>query len=153
MKLYTYKVEIENIERDLLSVIDPDTVFSKGLIGNGVIGYLRNTDGEVNPDNIIYNPDFIELFKRTIKSTTLTSEDLLKSALQQQNGYIYIVDQRAKNEKETEQRDILGSIKVIEGQVSADSFQFNPNYEIISADGIFRLPDNFEKALLNEITK
>jgi len=81
----------------------------------------------------------------------LTSDDLMKSARQQKNGFIYIVDQRTKEQNQTEAKDILGSFEVADGQLNSDSFQFNPNYQIISIDGLFRLPDNFEKALLNEI--
>ena len=68
-------------------------------------------------------------------------------------GLSIIIDQRSKDQNETKARDILGSFEVTGGQLNADSFQFNPNYQIISTHGIFRLPDNFEKALLNEIAE
>ncbi len=153
MTLYTYTVTIDNVERNVLSFADPDDVLNKGLVGKSVIGYLKETDKEVLPENIVYNVDFIELFKRTIKTEALASVDLMKSATQQQNGFVYIIDQRTKDQNETKARDILGSFEVTGGQLNADSFQFNPNYQIISTDGLFRLPDNFEKALLNEIAE
>ena len=151
MRLYTYTVTIDNVEREVLSVADPDNAFAKGLASKSIVGYLKQRDKEVNPDNIIYNPDFVELFRRIIKSAALTSGDLTKSATQQKNGFIYIVDQRAKDKNETKAKDILGSFEVREGHLNADSFQFNPNYQIVSTDGLFRLPDNFEDAIMNEI--
>jgi hypothetical protein len=153
MTLYTYTVTIDNVERNVLSFADPDDVLNKGLIGKSVIGYLKETDKEVLPENIVYNADFVEIFKRTIKTAALASVDLMKSASQQQNGFVYIIDQRTKDQNETKARDILGSFEVIGGQLNTDSFQFNPNYQIISTDGLFRLPDNFEKAILNEIAE
>lgn len=153
MKLYTYTTKIDNVERNILSFAEPDYVFNKGLVSKSVIGYLKQTGKEVLPDNIVYNSDFVELFKRTIEIVALASDDLMKSAAQQQNGFVYIIDQRTENQNETKATDILGSFEVNGGRLNADSFQFNPNYQIISADGLFRLPENFEKALLNEIAK
>lgn len=151
MRLYTYTVTIDNVERAVLSVADPEDAFNKGLISRGIIGYLKQKDKEVHPENITYNADFVELFQKAIKTAALNSDDLMKSARQQKNGFIYIVDQRTKDQNETKAMDILGSFEVTEGQLNSDSFQFNPNYQIISIEGLFRLPDNFEKALLNEI--
>lgn len=153
MTVYTYTARIDNVERNILSFTDPDNVFNKGLISKSVIGYLKQPDKEVLPDNIVYNSDFVELFERTIKNVALASDNLLKSATQQQNGFVYIIDQRTEDQNEPKARDILGSFEVINGQLKADSFQFNPNYQIISTDGLFRLPDDFEKALLNELAE
>src|SRR5690349_14955056 len=69
MRLYTYTVTIDNVERDVLSVADPDYAFAKGLASKSIVGYLKTKDDELNPDNIIYNADFVELFKKIIKST------------------------------------------------------------------------------------
>ena len=151
MKLYTYTVTIDDVERDILSFTEPDTAFSKGLANKSIVGYLKEREAEVHPDNIIYNPDFVELFVRTVKSTALATEELMKAAIQQRNGFIYIVDQRTREQNETKSKDILGSFEVTDGNLNADSFQFNPNYQIISSDGLFKLPDNFEKAILDEI--
>jgi len=153
MTLYTYTVTIENVERNVLSFANPDDAFNKGLVGKSVIGYLKETDKGVTSENIVYNVDFVVLFKRTIKTAALASVDLMKSATQQQNGFVYIIDQRSKDQNETKARDILGSFEVTGGQLNPDSFQFNPNYQIISTDGLFRLPDNFAKALMNEIAE
>ncbi|MGC3946391.1 MAG: hypothetical protein QM762_18035 [Chryseolinea sp.] len=151
MNLYTYFVKIDNIERSVLSFLEPGSAFTKGFTGKSVIGFLKQTDKGVLPENIVYNPDFIEIFKRAIKIAALDSPDLESAATSQQNGFIYIIDRRSKNNDETKSKDIIGSFEVTQGQLNDESFQFNPNYQIISSEGIFQLPEDFEKVLLKEI--
>ncbi len=152
MELYIYKTLIDNIDKHLISLIQSDIVFEKGLEGKSVIGYLKDPTLEVSKDNIIYNQNFVEIFQASIESAAMQSSELAKSAKQQQNGYIYIIDQRAINKGDTKQYDILGAFLVENGQITLNSFQTNPNYEIISCDGLFKLPLVFEQNIIKAIT-
>ncbi len=152
MKLFTYIISQENIDRHLLSLIETETVYKSGLKSKCVIGSLKNINKPVSAENIIYNPEFIELFIKTIKSTALQSEELINSARQQETGFIYITDNRSVSKNETKPSDIIGAFEVVNGQINADSFQANNRYEIVSNDGLFNLPSIFEENILTAIT-
>ena len=73
------------------------------------------------------------------------------SAQKQKQGYIYIIDQRDKHYPNTKPFDIIGAFDLLNGQAIIDSYQANPNYQIVSADGLFQLPDIYFKNLLTEM--
>ncbi len=152
MELFVYTTLIDDIERALLSPIKMDDASENGLKGKSVIGYLKNPDKEISKDNVVINPDFTQVFQQTVKSTGLQSDELKNSARQQQNGYMYVIDQRAIH-KDTKPYDIVGAFEVKNGQIIADSYQPNKNYEIISIDGLFKLPSVYEENILRAIAE
>ncbi len=84
--------------------------------------------------------------------TGLQSDELKNSALQQQNGYMYVIDQRAIH-KDTKPYDIVGAFEVKNGQIIVGSYQPNKNYEIISTDGLFKLPRVYEENIMKVISE
>jgi len=133
-----YKVVIDNIERNVLSLIPHDEVFKNGLPNKGIIGYVTNPLNSLSPDNVYLNPNFIKLFHKIIRETSLTEESFKLSAQRQKQGYVYIIDQRDKHYPNTKSCDIIGAFQVVDGEVIVDSYQPNPNYQIISEGGLFQ---------------
>ena len=151
MDIFAYTVIIDNTERHLLSLIRSEDAFQNGLKGKSVIGYLKNPEGTISKENVSINPEFVKLFQEVIRMTAQNSESLTKSAKQQNSGYIYIIDQRAISNPDTKPYDIIGAFEVKNGNIIAESYQANSNYEIISIDGLFKLPPEFEQNILNAV--
>ena len=143
MILKLFEVEIDNSIRHMLSFIPHEEAFENGINNKAVVGYLIDPNAPVLHENITYNPSFIYLFHKTVKETSVNSKQLSEAALKQNSGYIYIIDLRDKNRPNTKPQDIIGAFKLDEGRIVEDSYSPNPNYQLISEDGAFKLPDDF----------
>jgi hypothetical protein len=66
---------------------------------------------------------------------------------QQQNGFIYIKDQRGIHDIETLQEDIIGSFEAKNGELLHDSYLPNNGYKFISDKGGFVLQQELEALL------
>lgn len=151
MNLYAYKTRVNDRELMLLSLIDLQHEANvKG--DKAIIGYLKDEYGPVEHDNIFYNPQFIDRFHKTMKFFAQFSDAMISMAEQQQHGFIYITDQRGKDEKEQDAADIIGSFEVKNGEILHDSYQPNPAYRLVSKKGLFRLPQELEALLLTAIS-
>jgi hypothetical protein len=143
MILKLFEVEIEGAIKHMISFIQHEEAFENGINNKGVVGYLKDPNAPILHENITYNPDFIYLFHKTVKETSVHSKQLSEAALKQNTGYIYIIDLRDKNRPNTKPQDIIGAFKLEEGNIIEDSYSPNPNYQLISEDGAFKLPDDF----------
>jgi hypothetical protein len=47
---------------------------------------------------------------------------------------------------------VVGGFEVRDGMIVSNSYQANPNHQILSADGLFRLPPELHKRLMETIT-
>lgn len=143
MILKLFEVEIDNSTKHMLSFIPHEEAFQNGIKDKAIVGYLKDPDAPVLHGNITYNPSFIYLFHTVVKASSINSKQLSEAALKQNTGYIYVIDLRDKNWPKTKAQDIIGAFKLDEGKIIADSYSPNPNYQLISEDGSFKLPDDF----------
>ena len=153
MNPYIYEVEIDGIARNVLSFLSTDEVFSTGLQGHAIVGYVRDPSAKLSFRNIQINPSFISLFQRVVYATSLNIPALREAALRQQQGFIYIIDQRDRNYPNTKATDIIGAFAVKDGVLQQESYQPNPNYQIVSEDGLFQLPLDYIENLLAEMRR
>lgn len=143
MILKLFEVAIDESIKHMLSFIQHEDAFQNGIKDKAVVGYLKDPTAPILHENITYNPSFIYLFHNVVKDTSLHSTQLSEAALKQNTGYIYIIDLRDKNRPNTKPQDIIGAFKLEEGKIIADSYSPNPNYQLISEDGAFKLPDEY----------
>jgi hypothetical protein len=152
MNLYSYLFPVNNgEERIFLSIInaesDPDAILGE----KNIVGYLKNKDLPVTHENIVYNPVFIDHFHKTVKFFSQLSDAVILMAEQQQGGFVYIVDQRSKNDKH-DPVDIIASFEVKHGALVTDSYEPNPKYQLISENGLFVLQKELEALLYTTAT-
>lgn len=148
MQTYIYKVIIDNIERNILSLLQHDQVFKNGLANKAIIGYVLNISIPLTKDNVYINPDFISLFHKVVNDVSPTIDSFKLSAEKQNQGFVYIIDQRDKHHPNTKPFDIIGAFEVKDGKVVVGSYTSNPNYQIVSDDGLFQLPDIYYQKMV-----
>ena len=141
MNLFVCEIPGTQQWRKYLLLIEPGK--HQRIPQEALVGYLINNEQPVIHENIIYNPDFIDLFHKIVVLTTLQSQDTTATASQQETGFIYIRDQRA-DAQENIPEDIIGSFEVLNGSLQPLSYQPNPKYKLISSKGMFRIPGDFD---------
>lgn len=143
MNLFSLETQLNDKEVTLLTLLDAATMATVQN-RNAIVGMLKNRQGAIIHHNIVYNPHFVDFFHKTMLAF---AEFTTGAAVQQTNGFMYVVDERSKNPDAPEKRDIIGSFEVKAGVVLKDTYVPNPAYEFISEDGLFKLPAQIERVL------
>lgn len=153
MNYYVYESLINEKERKFISIVGTDIIFKKGLKKEVIIGELK--EGlELKPENFIPNKAFLELFHRVISGEILHDPDAISEAEKINEGYVYIIDKRVEHPEGTiNPIDIIGAIQVDKGSLIENSYQGNPNYSLLTDEGLFQLSDTLETGLLKEVEK
>ncbi len=143
MNLYALQTEVNGKPTTLLTLLSPEAM-AEVKNQKAIVGMLKNQQGEVVHDNILYNPTFVDFFHKTM---LLFAEFTTGTNPITSNGYMYVVDERSLTPDAPAQEDIIGSFEVRAGSVLRDSYAPNPNYQFISDKGLFKLPAQIEKVL------
>lgn len=147
MNIYLLKTTIEEKETLLLSIINPEIDKDAKLSAKSIMGFVVDPAKPVSFENTKFNPAFVEHFHKTLKFFAQFNDGIIHLVEQQQNGFIYIKDQRSKDDKETLQEDIVGSFEVQNGELIHDSYLPNSAYKFISDKGGFVLQPELEALL------
>ncbi len=143
MNVYAVETTLNGKETTLLTLLDPEAM-AQVKNPKAILGLLKNNNGEVTPDNILYNPEFVRFFHQTM---LLFAEFTAVQSPNNQSGFMYLIDERCKSPEKPEQKDIIGSFEVKGGFLLKDSYVANSQYQLISNDGLFQLPAQIEKVL------
>ena len=153
MKYYIYEAHIEGKKRYFMTLLDPETVYKKGLKRQIILGEVKQLDS-VNRQEFTPNAAFMELFHRVVSKEMMKEQGCTSAAKKKRSGWIYLVDNRVKDrQQKSDQKDIIGSCKVEDARMIEGSYNANPNYCIISEDGFFKLPRRIQLALINELRR
>jgi hypothetical protein len=147
MNIYLIKTVIENKETLLLTIVNPSADPEAKLSAKSILGFVVDADKPVSFQNVKINPSFIDHFHKTIIFFAQFNDGIIHLAEQQQNGFVYIRDQRNKAETEAKPEDIIGSFEVKNGELIHDSYVPNPAYRFISDKGGFELQKELEALL------
>jgi hypothetical protein len=147
MNIYLIKTAIEDKETLLLTIVNPSADPDAKLSAKSILGFVADPDKPVSFENVKINPAFIDHFHKTIIFFAQFNDGIIHLVEQQQNGFVYIRDQRNKDEKEPRQEDIIGSFEVKNGVLIHDSYVPNPTYQFISDKGGFELQEELEGLL------
>jgi hypothetical protein len=150
MNIYLLKTTIEGKETLLLSIVNPEHDKDAKLSAKSIVGFLVDPAKPVNFENIKINPTFIDHFHKTIIFFAQFNDGIIQLAEQQQNGFVYIKDQRSKDQ-ETEQEDIIGSFEVQNGVLIHGSYVPNVAYKFISEKGGFELQKELEALMYSTL--
>lgn len=143
MNLYALHTQICGRDTVMLTLLDASQM-AEVKNQKAIVGLLKNPEGEVVHDNIIYNPAFVEFFHKTMLVFAELAPAIPASA---RDNFMYIVDERCKNPDAPEKHDIIGSFEVEDGMLVKESYQPNKSYQFISENGLFRLPAQIERVL------
>lgn len=147
MNIYLLKTLIEEKETLLLSIINPEVDKDAKLTGKAIVGFIADENKPVAFDNVRFNPAFIDHFHKTVVFFSQFSDTIISMVEQQQNGFIYITDQRSKEPANPKQEDIIGSFEVKNGTLVSGSYVANPAYKLITENGSFILQQELEALL------
>jgi hypothetical protein len=150
MNIYLLKTTIEGKETLLLSIVNPQVDKEATLSSKSIVGFVIDNNQPVNAENVRINPAFIDHFHKTIIFFAQFNDGIIQLVEQQQNGFVYIKDQRSKEEELT-QEDIIGSFEVKNGELIHDSYVPNAAYKFISPKGGFELQKELEALLYSTV--
>ncbi|MEQ8221272.1 MAG: hypothetical protein ABRQ37_03145 [Candidatus Eremiobacterota bacterium] len=153
MKYYVYESTIDEKERKFISIVGTEIIFEKGMKKEVIVGELK--EGlELKRDNFIPNKAFLEVFHGVISREIIHDPDAVSEAEKIKEGYVYVIDKRVGNpEGNINTEDIIGAIQVAKGSPVDNSYHGNPNYCLLTDEGLFQLSDTLETGLLKELEK
>jgi hypothetical protein len=123
--------------RDIITFLSPDEVQQAGgLAPEAVLGMLA-PEAEFAPENLQYNPLFVEFLHRVIRETAPGIEELAAGAKAQGAGWILIHDARAfAVDPELAGKDAIGAFPIEDGVIHAGSYSPNPHHRVLTEHGI-----------------
>lgn len=136
------------------SPLSPKQVEQIGsLKGEAIIGFITGHLLLLSLENFYPNKVFKDFMQNVISTEAPKDPKIQAVALEQQEGWIDIVDKRVSDnpQKETSQEDILGAFKIKNSQIVANSYRPNKNYLIFGENGLFQLPDLLHQALVSAL--
>jgi hypothetical protein len=140
---------------DVVSVLPPGVVFTRGLVMEAVVGRWRKRledGGTLTPENFDANPLFTDFLHDVIARHCPNEPDLIDEARRHGSGRVYVIDGRnSAPDGGVAPRDIVGSFAVDGGMVIAGSYERNPNHAVLSAIGFFRLARGVHEHMAAEL--
>jgi hypothetical protein len=149
MWLFEIDGELESEFETALSPLSPEDVDQIGeLKSEAIIGFFGKY---VNPhaEGLVVNTAFVNFLHQVVASRVSLDGSFRAAADQQQDGWIYVIDERGAEDSLPE--DIIGSFEVQGGQIVVNSYQPNDNYAIIGKKGLFQLTPFLSKALVDAL--
>ncbi|MFT3683593.1 MAG: hypothetical protein QM783_01495 [Phycisphaerales bacterium] len=148
-------VQSESGDKHYLTLLPPDLILSKGLLGEAVIGVLlRPLDPSetITPEVFAPNGTFVAFMHEMIAKHTPDDPACKAEAKRQGNGWIYVIDGRTKTPQgEVPPEDIIGAFKVASGEIVPGGYQPNSRHLLLSSDGFFRLSPELYTQLVEEL--
>ncbi len=135
-----------------LSLLSPKQVEKIGTLqSEAILGFI--TGEQLSLDYFHPNRIFIDLLQNVVESEAPTDPELQAAAIEQKQGYIYIIDRRVADraEEETSPEDILGAFEIKDGRIVPNSYQPNENYLIFGNNGLMQLPASLHEALIEAL--
>jgi hypothetical protein len=136
-----------------LSPLSPEQVEQIGsLKGEAILGFIT---GEIlNLEYFRPNKVFKDFIQTVVASEAPKDSEIKVAALEQKEGWLYIIDNRVENldREETSPEDILGAFEIKDGLIVANSYQPNENYLLFGNNGLMQLPSSLHEALIKALT-
>lgn len=152
MEYYMLLVKKGGEIKKYLSLIGPEA-FKKGVNGKAIFGFLKSGTA-ITPDNFVANKEFKDFMHSIIAEEVLNDPFSKEEAKRIKDGHVFIIDARTKTPQgDVPPYDIFGAIKASNGKLVRGTYSPNPNYRLVSTDGLFQLSKTVEKRLLAELRK
>jgi hypothetical protein len=149
MDTFVYEIDTYGGPMGALSFLPPEEVSETGLRSEGILG-LVPPEEEVSDESFTPNPLFIQFLHHVVQKYGPESPALREQAERRRDGWVYIVDGRARGETAgVKPEDILGAFQVQDGEVT--SYQPNADYQLMSSRGLVELDEWLEGRLIDEL--
>jgi len=155
-KSWLWVLHVQNGPEDkgqyLLSALSPGIVFKKGVPREAILGELAGNAGQISPEGFRPNPVFIQFLHWVIARHSTQCSDLVEEAKRQQEGYVYVIDQRTPTPGgQVPLEDIIGVFEVKGGELA--TYRASPNHQLLTQQGPLRLTPWYQEKLLEELRK
>lgn len=131
--------------------LSTDFVMKNGLIGEAIVGqFVEDPEGKdpsLLVDSFRPNPVFVQFFHEFIRTEGPKTSALMKEAIRQKEGWVYLIDGRVKDVNENiPPYNIIGGFKVEAGKPV--EYKGNPNHALLTEEGFFQLGSEMQAALI-----
>ncbi len=143
LQINVIEVMVDKEPKFYCTFVSSELIFEYGLSAKVIVGEVDKSEDEEFDFATSFraNPAFKETIFDFARAEMLDDETLINSAIEQQEGWVYIIDQRTKTpEGEVPPYDIIGGFKVENKELKR--FSENPNYQIKSINGFTDLGKN-----------
>ena len=147
---YVYDIVINGSHRYFASFLPHDTGFTAGLSPQAIIGEFTRGPDEQTPDAFQQNPQFIQFIADVIGKHASACPGLIEAIEREQNGFVYILDERTPTPgEEVPPEDVIGGLEIENGEVL--QFHGSQNYRILTEDGFMQLNGWLKERLIEEL--
>ncbi len=154
-EVFVFQVNVGANVQEVVSVLGPGTVFEHGLCTEAILGVVRpgpTSEPKITPERFQENPAFVQYLRELISSRIYDTEGIRRAGEQQGEGYVYLIDARTPQpDGQVPSADVIEAVQVQGGSLVAASYQHNPNHQLLTKDGFFRLPTELETILLADL--
>lgn len=149
LELFVYQINLGGQTMAALSFLTPNEVEQYGLPAEAVLGEVDANRPNMTINDFTPNQTFLELLTAVIRQHAPELDSLRQQAARVQNGPVYVIDRRAIQQGGTPAfEDMIGWFGAREGQIMPDTYNPNPNYQLLSAGGPLVLEPALEEKLL-----
>lgn len=156
LSIGVYRIKTPEGLKDYVSCLPHEHVFAHGLTPESILGVLLRLlapDEAITPAVFVSNRTFADFMHNVIARRGPDLPGLVTAARRQQDGWIYIIDQRTRTPQgAVPPEDIVGAFEVKGGRVVPGSYKANPQHVLLSADGFFQLEPELHACLLEALT-
>ena len=147
---YIYDTVVDGSHRYFATLLSHETGFAAGLPPEAIIGEFTRGPETLTPDSFQQNQQFIQFMAYAIGKHAASCPGLIAEAQRQQNGFVYILDNRTPNPDDgVPPEDIIGGVEIENGQMIR--FHGSPNYRILTQDGFMQLDPWLKDRLVDEL--
>lgn len=151
MDCYLYSLPGENETLHLLSPLDSEALAGKATRSEFFIGRLLDPEKGTAPENISFNADFLVLVHQVVRELMLTDPAVKAEIEKQENGFVFIIDQRSPTSEEVIKEDVIGIYLVNDRQTDISKYRPNPDYLLIGRNGVAVFNDKVEEELVRRL--
>lgn len=139
--------------RRVLSVLPPTDAFSGGLPVEAIAGTFEGAGETLDYRNFRPNAEFSAFLRHVIATFGPRDRELQEAALQEGEGYVYIIDLRTPEGPmgKVPPHDVVGAFEVHDGQLGV--YHPNNGHVIFSACGLVQLPPSLAEVHLRELRR
>ncbi len=147
---YIYDTVVEGRHRYFASLLPHDRGFTTGLPSEAIIGEFTSGPETLTPNAFQQNPEFITFMAYAIGKHASTCPGLIAETRRQQNGFVYILDNRTPTPDDAvPPEDIIGGVEIANGKMLR--FHGSPNYQLLTDNGFMQLDPWLKNRLIEEL--
>ena len=150
--IFVYKIGAEDDGEPhyYVSPLSHEHGFKVGLRTEAIMGELTDGPENITHDHFKQNTVFIQFLAWVIGKHSNACPGLIAETERQQDGYVYILDQRTPTPDDgVSPEDIIGGVEIQHGKMLR--FHASPKYQILTNDGFMQLERFLHERLIEEL--